>query len=359
MGRESGGRGGGGLRACWPRRRGGVTAAAAAPAAGASVPVRFERIAGYDAPGTPKRLDKVGILKIGAPGRAQRPRPEPGHVGQRRLLRAAGARHRRQRSPAGRCGRSSAARTCSRTSRCSTAPRPARPRRSRLFDYYLGWLARPEHHDPLPARSRTPTVAYAQAVGDADRDRGPPPRRRARPQQRAPTSSSAATRSAARSRPPTRRGTSTARPGAEGLVRPRLHRRRQQPDAGDAGRRDGRRSQTSQRRLAWLAFGGIPAPFAGLFNSTGALGGAHGPRLAVDRPGSSRCCRRTSSRRSRSTNLGPVRLRAGHRDLAAGAGRRAGPPRPPGRERRPARLGPGGRDHADPALREDVRRAGA
>ena len=40
-------------------------ATAAAPAAEAKVSVRFQRLAGVHAPGTPKRYDKVGILKTG------------------------------------------------------------------------------------------------------------------------------------------------------------------------------------------------------------------------------------------------------------------------------------------------------
>jgi pimeloyl-ACP methyl ester carboxylesterase len=42
-----------------------VLGAVVAPAAGASV--RFERIAGFRSPGTPARYDKVGILEIGSP----------------------------------------------------------------------------------------------------------------------------------------------------------------------------------------------------------------------------------------------------------------------------------------------------
>ena len=38
---------------------------AASPAAAATT--RFERIAGYKAPGTPAKYDKVGILQIGSP----------------------------------------------------------------------------------------------------------------------------------------------------------------------------------------------------------------------------------------------------------------------------------------------------
>ncbi len=39
--------------------------AAVAPAAPAKVPVSFERLTGFDAPGTPSKYDKVGVLKIG------------------------------------------------------------------------------------------------------------------------------------------------------------------------------------------------------------------------------------------------------------------------------------------------------
>ena len=53
---------------------------------------------------------------------------------------------------------------------------------------------------------------------------------------------------------------------------------------------------------------------------------------------------------------GRLRLRARHRDLAADPGRRPGAPRPPGRQRRPARLGPRRRAHPDPALRGHVLR---
>src|SRR5215204_5381068 len=43
----------------------GLVLAAVAPAAPAAVPVRFERLQGFKAPGTPARLNKVGVLQIG------------------------------------------------------------------------------------------------------------------------------------------------------------------------------------------------------------------------------------------------------------------------------------------------------
>ena len=52
-------------------------------------------------------------------------------------------------------------------------------------------------------------------------------------------------------------------------VRPRLHRRGQQPGTGhaEAARRRSRRSTSTP----WLTFGGIPAPLGGLFNTSGSL----------------------------------------------------------------------------------------
>jgi pimeloyl-ACP methyl ester carboxylesterase len=43
-----------------------ICAGTASPAA-AAIPTKFERIAGYSAPGTPAKYDKVGILEIGSP----------------------------------------------------------------------------------------------------------------------------------------------------------------------------------------------------------------------------------------------------------------------------------------------------
>src|SRR3954451_23774489 len=43
----------------------GLVLAVVAPAAPAAVPVRFERLQGFKAPGTPARLNRVGVLQIG------------------------------------------------------------------------------------------------------------------------------------------------------------------------------------------------------------------------------------------------------------------------------------------------------
>jgi hypothetical protein len=43
----------------------GLVLAAVAPPASAAVPVRFERLGGFKAPGTPARLNRVGVLEVG------------------------------------------------------------------------------------------------------------------------------------------------------------------------------------------------------------------------------------------------------------------------------------------------------
>ena len=105
----------------------------------------------------------------------------------------------------------------------------------------------------------------------------------------------------------------------------------------------------------WLAFGGIPAPFAGLF-ATGGAGPAlidpNGPALGAV----------VSAAAGQSETAGPghqprpVGLRIRHRDLASKRRRLPSSRRAPGGQRRPTRLEPGGRDHPDRAVREDVLR---
>ena len=65
--------------------------------------------------------------------------------------------------------------------------------------------------------------------------------------------------------------------GADELAGPGLHRRRQPP--APSQRADATAALTTLEPPAtpWLTFGGIAAPFAGLFNATGSLGALHRP----------------------------------------------------------------------------------
>ncbi len=161
----------------------------------------------------------------------EHPRPQPGHVRQRGVLRAAGQGHRRDARSAGRCGRSSAARTCSRTSRCSTRPRRGKASGKQLFDYYLGWLTDPSiktHFQFIPDSS----VAFAQRVGDEYRGGRPAARGAGRGEARWPRGGG---RPLARrvDRHRLRHLGLPRQAGRQGTIGTRLHRRREQSHPRD------------------------------------------------------------------------------------------------------------------------------
>jgi hypothetical protein len=161
-----------------------------------------------------------------------------------------------------------------------------------LFDYYLGWITDPsvKKHIRLIPDSE---VAFARQWGmrvEIEDLRGSC----ARPSAAAAGSWWAATRWAARSRRPTPRGTSAgdrARRGSRASSSSTAGRARPpSPRAGDGVAAD------AEHRSPWLSFGGIPAPYAGLFNSSGSLGAIvdpDSPSLGQTFPP----CPRTSSRR--------------------------------------------------------------
>ena len=87
--------------------------------------------------------------------------------------------------------------------------------------------------------------------------------------------------------------------GRQGPLRPRLHRRRQQPRRRSRPSRPTSRSPTCSRARPGSPSAASPAPFAGLFNVdrlATAPSRPERPSLGYSR---SRCCRPTSSRRSR------------------------------------------------------------
>ena len=85
----------------------------------------------------------------------------------------------------------------------------------------------------------------------------------------------------------------------------------------ESPRRRRRRSTRSNapKQTPWLSFGGIGAPFAGMFNDTGALGTLAGAEPAVARPGVPAAAVRPEAARA-GHERGAVRLRAQLQDLA-------------------------------------------
>ncbi len=187
------------------------TNSASTTAPASEQPLRVTWMTGFAAPGTPAKYNKVGVIKVGADEREERARARARNVGRQRVLRAAREVDREHGAAVGRCGRSSGARTCSKTSRCSTRSSSTRPPPQQALRLLPRLPQGPEDHAPLPA---DPDVAgrVREAVGHERRGRGSAPRDRRREGRSAARWCSAVTRSAARSSPPTPRGTSAAAP---------------------------------------------------------------------------------------------------------------------------------------------------
>ena len=116
--------------------------------------MRFTWLKGYDDPATPDNLDRVGVLKIGSERARNVLVLNPGTSAGAGVLQAAGRRHRAQdpRRMAGVVGRAKGEPARGPVGARPGQAGPATPQR--LFDYYLGWLTDPEHHQPLPADPR-------------------------------------------------------------------------------------------------------------------------------------------------------------------------------------------------------------
>ena len=264
-----------------------------APVASAKVAVSFERLDGYASPGTPAKYNKVGILKIGSPRAKNVLVLNPGTSASAAYFAPLAtdivtrgrdwqvwAVERREnlledhsvldKAKAGQGdGRSRPSTTTS-----ATSPNPS-------------------DHRPLPVHPGLDR-GVREAVGHEHRDRGPPPRREAGEEGR---------RQRRRGRPLARRldhhrvrdlGLQAAGPApracpASSSSTAAAARRR---SARDRRERVARRAARPARR-PWLTFGGIPAPFTGLFNTSGALGAILVAERAVARPGLPAAARRT------------------------------------------------------------------
>ncbi len=321
-------------------------------AASASAATKFERLPGFRSPGTPAKYNKVGILKVGPRNAPNVLVLNPGTSASAAYF-APLAKDVVTRAKGWQVWAVERRENLLEDQSVFDKAKAGKATPQQVFDYYLGWLNDPSitnHFQLIPDAD----VAFAREWGmrvEIEDLRRVVKRRQAAAAAR---SCSAATRSAARSRPPTRPGTSTASPGASGLSGLVYI------DGGSGPtpvtRRRGARGAAGPRRPArpGSTFGGIAAPFTGLFNTSGALGVLTAP----DAPSIGRAwpllpanlkppVPRRRTRASTATRSTPRPRRPGLVAAQAHLGRLAASGDPRGWERRR-------RADADQALRDDV-----
>ncbi|HZP40533.1 MAG TPA: hypothetical protein VFD84_03375 [Candidatus Binatia bacterium] len=240
----------------------------AAPARGDDVFVRFVRLRGFDAPGTPDALDRVGVLEIGPPAAKNVLILNPGTsasaayfapLAKTIVARAKGwqvwAVERRENLLEDHS-------VLDRAKAGAATPQE-------LFDYYLGWLTNPavtNHFQLIPDAN----VAFARDWGM---------RVEIEDLHRVVLAAKTVGRKIVMGGHSLGGSITTAyatwdfdgEPGAKALAGLVFI-------DGGSGPTPVTPEQASASLLAlqsgspWLSFGGIPAPFAGLFNATGSLG---------------------------------------------------------------------------------------
>ena len=307
-------------------------------------------------PGTPGEVRPGGRHQGRARHGPQRARARARHLGRRRVLRAAGPVDRRRgHRLAGVVGRAP------REPARGPVGAPARPsagkaQRDRSCSTTTWAGSRPSDHPSLPADPRlqgrfAKRWGMSVAVGDLHRVIAAARRRGGQVVLGGHSLGGA-------SSPPTPPGTSRGAPGADelaGLV---------YIDGGSfrsAERRacpPGAARRSTPRGSPWLAFGGIPAPFAGLFSATGSLAALIDPDSPLGRPGVRAADAFDLTPSVPVTNLAqygyalnvktsPASLIAAQAHLGAASRQRSGP-----------RLGRRRRTDADHPLRDDVLRRG-
>lgn len=246
-----------------------VGAVGAIPASGsAAAPVRFERIAGVRSAGTPARYDRVGILEVGA-RRARNvlvlnPGTSAGAAYFQPLARTIVAR-----APGWQVWAVERRENLLEDQSMLDRGKAGTATPQQVFDYYLGYLSDPSiaHHFRLIPDAE---VGYARRWGMAVEigDLRRVVRRAMRRGRRVVLGghSLGATITTAYAT-----WDFGGRPGAEGLSGlVFIDGASRTPPAAPAQARQALAALA--QGSPWLSFGGIPAPFAGLFNATGALG---------------------------------------------------------------------------------------
>ena len=127
--------------------------AVAAPAASAGTLVRFDRIQGVDSPGTPAKYDRVGILKTG-------PRRAPNILVLNPGTSASAAYFEPlaktivSKTKGWQVWAVERRENLLEDQSVFNKAKAGKATPQQVFDYYLGWLDRSEHHQPLPADPR-------------------------------------------------------------------------------------------------------------------------------------------------------------------------------------------------------------
>lgn len=250
-------------------------AALAAPALARPLSVTWMR--GYTAPHTPARYDKVGVIKVGRPHARNVLVLEPGtSAGGAYFVPL--ARWIVARAPGWQVWSVERRENLLEDQSRLTGAKRGRVGATRLFDYYLGWLKDPSitrHFRFIPDAS----VAFAKrwgmnvAVHDLRRVIAAARRRGGRVVLGGHSLGGTVVTAYAT-------WNFTGRPGADGLAGLLYI------DGGSFGSERASTARATLRRLnarsasPWLSFGGITAPFAGLFNATGSLGALLDPHGA-------------------------------------------------------------------------------
>ena len=251
-----------------------VLARAAAAPAGAAT--RFVRIAGTDEPGTPARYDRVGILKVGAPAARNVLVLNPGTSASAAYFRPL-ARAIAQRRPAWQVWAVERRENLLEDHTLLDRGKAGGATIRQVFGYYLGWLADASitEHVRLIGDAEVPFArdwGMATEVGDVRRVM----RRAARLGGRVVLGGHSLGGTITTAYATWDFGGRAGAAGLDGLV-----------FIDGASRAAALTADEARAALAdlgagspWLTFGGIAAPFTGLFNSTGSLS----VKLAPDEP---------------------------------------------------------------------------
>ena len=241
---------------------------AAAPVSLAKVPVSFERIEGLASPGTPAKYNKVGILKVG-PAEARNVLVlNPGTSASAAYF-APLARDVVSRAKGWQVWAVERRENLLEDHSVFNLAKRGKATGQQLFDYYLGWIANPavtDHFELIPDTD----VAFAQRwgmrveIGDLRRVVAEARKLGGKVVMGGHSLGGSITSAYAT-------WDFRGEPGAKGLAGLVFI------DGGSSPTPvtpEQARASLAELRAGtpWLSFGGIPAPYAGLFNSSGSLG---------------------------------------------------------------------------------------